>query len=134
MCKYQHWKKTHQHRREQNKPNEIQLALSLQAIRWVLGILIMTMTKNNMQTMAILLLSSTHQWMDGWIYKTNMNTTMQEINRWQRGVLRHNGVEFPQQEMDRQEARKRKQQQKQTQQWRVEAECFDSTKGYPGEV
>ena len=58
---------------------------------------------------------------------------MQEINRWQRWVLRHNGVEFPQQEVDRQEERKRKQQQKQTLQWRVEKECFDSTKGYPGE-
>ena len=31
------------------------------------------------------------------------------------------------------EERKRKQQQKQTLQWRVEKECFDSTKGYPGE-
>ena len=118
--KYQHWKQTHLNRSKPNMPKGNQLALSLQAIRWVLGILIMTMTKNHKQTMTILLLTSTHQWMDSWIYKTNMNTTMQEINRWQRWVLRHNGVEFPQQEMDSQEERKRKQQQKQTLQWRVE--------------
>ena len=133
MRKYQHWKKTHQNRRKPNMSKGNQLALSLQAIRWALGLLIMIMTKNNKQTMTILLLTSTQQWLGGWIYKTNMNTTMQEINRWQRWVLRHNGVEFPQQEMDSQEERKRKQQQKQTLQWRVEKECFDSTKGYPGE-
>ena len=96
-----------------------QLALFMQSVRWTLGLLIMTMTKNNKQTMTILLLTSTQQWLGGWIYKTNMNTTMQEINRWQRWVLRHNGVEFPQQEIDSQEERKRKQQQKQTLQWRV---------------
>ena len=134
MRKYQH-RKTTPLRRSQSSAHTAanQLALFMQSVRWTLGLLIMTMTKNNKQTMTILLLTSTQQWLGGWIYKTNMNTTMQEINRWQRWVLRHNGVEFPQQEMDSQEERKRKQQQKQTLQWRVEKECFDSTKGYPGE-
>ena len=119
--KYQHWKKNTQlKRRKANMPKGNQLILSLQAIRWVLGVLIMTMTKNNRQTMTILLLTSTHQWMDGWIYKTNMNTTRQEVTRWQRWVLRHNGVEALQDERNKQEERKRKQQQKQTLKWRVE--------------